>query len=174
MSLGLNCTASHVDVLTRSPGSCKEASRQKLNIPPPNDCFSAKKKQKRNFIQKTRKHLQTLSSNCSSSITSVVSSITSSKDAFTWALFVVSERLLATGCLFWALQAELHNHPSRNSLPFWAWQAELHNHPKSRIFNWHLPQSVLNIGLIFEFGSQLLSLYIRRVPIRDYGYLLFR
>ena len=34
------------------------------------------------------------------------------------ALFAVSERLLATGCLFWALQAELHNHPARNRLPF--------------------------------------------------------
>ena len=47
-------------------------------------------------------------------------------------LFVVFERLLATGCLFSALQAELHNHP------------------KSRIFHWQLPQLVLNIGLSFN------------------------
>ena len=71
-------------------------------------------------------------------------------------LFVVFERLLATGCLFSALQAELHNHP------------------KSRIFHWQLPQLVLNIGLFFYIGSQLLSLYIRWGRIRDYGYLLFR
>ena len=29
MSLGLNCIASHVNVLRRTPGGCKEASRQK-------------------------------------------------------------------------------------------------------------------------------------------------
>ena len=37
----------------------REAARsrqdKKSNIPSPNDCFSAKKKQKRNFIQKTKK-----------------------------------------------------------------------------------------------------------------------
>ena len=33
MSLGLNCTASRVNVLRRTPGGCKEASRQKIKHP---------------------------------------------------------------------------------------------------------------------------------------------
>ena len=32
-SLRLNCTASHVNVLRRTPGGCKEASRQKIKYP---------------------------------------------------------------------------------------------------------------------------------------------